>query len=69
MTEQSVDTTKVQRGEPMSFREAPGAETTQRQLHHQGVPQHGWHFTKLGIWNALHILQAAQQVGECPQWV
>jgi hypothetical protein len=50
MIDRSTDTTKVQRGEPMSligvtYRNMgegllPGAEMTQRQPHHQSPPQH-----------------------------
>lgn len=43
-----------------------GAEMTQRQLYHQGPPQHEWQLTNLETWSTLHSLQAAQQVGECP---
>jgi hypothetical protein len=51
MTDRDMDTTKVQLDEPMSFIGftyrsmgeglLTGTEMTQRQLHHQGPPQHG----------------------------
>ena len=76
MTNQSTNITKVQLGEPMSFigvtyrnmgeGSCTGAEMTQRQLYHQGPPQHEWQLTNLETWSTLHSLQAAQQVGECP---
>jgi hypothetical protein len=58
MTEQRMDTTKVQFSEPVSFIRViyrnmdegllTGVEMTQRQLHHQSQPQHGWQLTKTG---------------------
>lgn len=45
-----------------------GSEVTQRQLHQQGAPQHERQLTKLGTWNTLHSLQAAQRFGECLFW-
>lgn len=67
MIEQSMDITKVQHGEPMSsiwvsYRSVGeeflrGAEMTQKRIHHQSAPQHGWQLTKLGIWNGQHSLR------------
>ena len=72
MTNQSTNITKVQLGEPMSFigvtyrnmgeGSCTGAEMTQRQLYHQGPPQHEWQLTNLETWGTLHSLQVAQLV-------
>lgn len=72
---QSVDTTKVQLGDPMSFTGITyrsmgegllrGVEKTLRQLHHQSLSQNGEQFTKTGYQSILHSLKATQQVEEC----
>lgn len=43
-----------------------GAEKTLRQLHYQGLPQHGDSSWKLETWSPLQYPQAAWPVGECP---
>lgn len=70
MMDQSINTTKVQLGEPMSFigityrnmDEGLLIEMIQRQLYHRSLPSS----PKLGTQSILHSLQATQQFGECP---
>jgi hypothetical protein len=74
VTDQCVDTIKVQFDEPMSFigiiyrnigkELLKGTEMTQRQLYQQGPPQHWVAAHKAR--NLKHCTPAAQQVRECP---
>ena len=74
MTDQSMDTTKVQLGKPLTLIgvtygygwEVTRAEMPWRRLHHKVHPSMGDSLQKLGTWSTLHSLQAAQQVGKCP---
>ena len=79
ITDQNMNTTKVQLGEPMSFtgvtyrkrrEEAfPGAGITQQQLYHQSPPKHKDSSQNWETWSTLYILQAAQQGRECSSQV
>jgi len=58
------DTTKVQLEPWILLGSLTGTDMTQRQLHHQGPPQHGDSSQKLGTWSSLFNLQA-DQLAEC----